>query len=203
MKKRTQTGFTLYELLITVLIVGVVLTLGVPNMAAFTANSRITSTANDLHAAFHMARERGRTCERPISRSAPATIRWTTMPTAAAPGTDGFIVFIDTTGDLLRNTVDETVLRRHPAIADGVTLAVEGAATFFSFGPSGLGRGNVLGNTAVTRIMVCDDRGTIETSANTSAARLFVATPLGRATVVRDKTAVDLALAGMGGVTCP
>ena len=56
MKKRTQSGFTLYELLITMLIVGVVLTLGIPNMSAFTANSRMTSTANDLHASFQMAR---------------------------------------------------------------------------------------------------------------------------------------------------
>jgi len=202
MKKRTQNGFTLYELLITVLIVGVVLTLGVPNMAALTANTRITSTANDLHAAFHLSRSEAARAKDNITICASDN---SMDDDADCGGTweDGFIVFIDTTGDLLRNTVDETVLRRHPAIADGVTLAVEGAATFFSFGPSGLGRGNVLGNTAVTRIMVCDDRGTIETSANTSAARLFVATPLGRATVVRDKTAVDLALAGMGGVTCP
>ena len=56
MKTRSQTGFTLYELLITFLIVGVVLTLGIPNLADFTRNSRITSTANDLHAAFLMSR---------------------------------------------------------------------------------------------------------------------------------------------------
>jgi len=202
MKKRTQNGFTLYELLITVLVVGVVLTLGVPNMTTFTANSRITSTANDLHAAFHLARSEAARAKDNITICASDT----SMDDDADCGgnwEDGFIVFIDTTGDLLRNTVDETVLRRHPAVADGVTLAVEAGATFFSYGPSGLGRGNVLGNTAVTRVMVCDDRGTDETSANTSAARLFVATPLGRATIVRDKTAVDAALAGMGGVTCP
>lgn len=202
MKKRTQNGFTLYELLITVLIVGVVLTLGVPNMTTFTANSRITTTANDLHAAFHLARSEAARAKDNITICASDN---SMDADADCGGTweDGFIVFIDTTGDLLRNTVDETVLRRHPAVADGVTLAVENGATFFSYGPSGLGRGNVLGNTAVTRMMVCDKRGTEETSANTSAARLFVATPLGRATIVRDKTAVDLALAGMGGVTCP
>jgi len=56
MKKRTQTGFTLYELLITFLIVGTVLAYGIPNFAEFTQNSRMTGSANDLHAAFHMAR---------------------------------------------------------------------------------------------------------------------------------------------------
>ena len=56
MKKRTQTGFTLYELLITLLIVGVVLSVGIPNLAEFTRNGRITASANDLHASFLMAR---------------------------------------------------------------------------------------------------------------------------------------------------
>jgi type IV fimbrial biogenesis protein FimT len=171
-------------------------------MATFRSNSRITTTANDLHAAFHLARSEAARAKDNITICASDN---SMDDDADCGGTweDGFIVFIDTTGDLLRNTVDETVLRRHPAIADGVTLAVENGATFFSYGPSGLGRGNVLGNTAVTRMMVCDKRGTDETSANTSAARLFVATPLGRATIVRDKSAVDAALAGMGGVTCP
>ena len=56
MNKRTQTGFTLYELLTTLLIVGVILTIGIPNLTEFRQNSRMTSTANDLHAAFHLAR---------------------------------------------------------------------------------------------------------------------------------------------------
>jgi type IV fimbrial biogenesis protein FimT len=61
MNKKTQYGFTLYELLITVLIVGVVLTFGVPNMLQFNQNGRMTSTANDLHSSFHLARsESGR-----------------------------------------------------------------------------------------------------------------------------------------------
>ena len=56
MDTRTQHGFTLYELLITVMIVGIVLAFSIPNMQAFTQNSRMTSAANDLHSAFHLAR---------------------------------------------------------------------------------------------------------------------------------------------------
>ena len=201
MKKRTQKGFTLYELLITVLIVGVVLSLGIPNMSEFTANSRITSTANDLHAAFHLARSEAARAKDNITICASAN----SMDAAADCGgtwDQGFIVFVDTTGDILRNTVDETVLRAHPAIADGVTLAIENDATFFSYGPSGLGRGNVLGNQAITRVVICDERGTEETAKDFSAARLFVATPLGRATVIRDFNTVETALASIG-KPCP
>jgi len=201
MKRQTQNGFTLYELLITMLIVGVVLSLGVPNMTEFTRNSRITTTANDLHAAFQVARSEAPRGKTNITICASAN----SMAAAADCGgtwDQGFIVFIDINGDLLRNGVGETVLRAHPAVADGVSLAVANDATYFSYAPSGMGRGNVNGNQALTQVIVCDKRGTIETTKDFSAARLFVSTPLGRATVVRDVTMVDNALLLMG-KSCP
>jgi len=201
MQKRTQNGFTLYELLITLLIVGVVLTVGIPNMSDFTRNSRITTTANDLHAAFQMARSEAARGKTNITICASAN---SMDPAADCGGTwdQGFIVFVDTNGDLLRAGADETVLRAHPAVNTNMTLAVANDATFFSYSGSGLGRGNVGGNQALSQVIVCDERGTAETSQNFSAARLFVATPLGRATVVRDLTMVDNALVLMG-KTCP
>ena len=201
MKKRLQNGFTLYELLITVLIVGVVLTLGIPNMRDFTRNSRITSTSNDLHAAFQMARSEAARAKTNITICASAN----SMAAGADCGgtwDQGFIVFMDNNGDLLRNAVGETVLRAHPAAQEGISYAVANDATYFSYSSSGLGRGDVGGNFAISQVIVCDERGTIETSQSFSAARLFVATPLGRATIVRDVTMVDNALTGMG-KTCP
>ena len=56
MKTTRQHGFTIYELLITMLVVGVILTIGIPNFSEFTRNSRISATANDLHASFQLAR---------------------------------------------------------------------------------------------------------------------------------------------------
>ena len=56
MTTRYQNGFTLYELLVTMLIVGVVLSLGIPNLTAFTANSRVTTTSNDLLGSLTLAR---------------------------------------------------------------------------------------------------------------------------------------------------
>ena len=56
METQSQKGFTLYELMITVAIVALVLAFGIPNLVDFRQNSRMTSTANDLHSAFHMAR---------------------------------------------------------------------------------------------------------------------------------------------------
>ena len=201
MKVPTQNGFTLYELLITLLIVGVVLTLGMPNLTAFTQNSRITSTANDLHAAFQVARSEAARSKSNITICASDN----SMAAAAdCQGTweDGFIVFIDLNGDLARAGGGESVLRAHPAVARGVSLTVANNSTFFSYASTGLGRGNVGGAPAISQIIVCDKRGLAETSKDFSAGRLFVATPLGRATVLRDYTMVNNALTNMG-LTCP
>lgn len=201
MNQQTQHGFTLYELLITVLIIGIILAFGVPNMSAFTQNSRMTSTANDLHAAFHLARSESSRAKTNITICASAN----SMDAAANCGgtwDQGFIVFVDTNGDLARNGGDETVLRAHPAIAEGVTLRVANDARYFSYASTGLGRTNVNGAPALSQVVMCDERGNVTAAGGNSAARLFVATPLGRATIIRDQGLIGDALTSMG-VTCP
>jgi type IV fimbrial biogenesis protein FimT len=201
MRDRTQNGFTLYELMITLLIVGVVLTLGMPNLTAFSQNSRITSTANDLHAAFQVARSEAARAKANITICASSN-SMTAAADCQGNWEDGFIIFLDLNGDIARTGANESLLRAHPAIADGVSLAIANNATFFSYASTGLGRGNVGGAPAVSQIIVCDDRGLIESSKDFSAGRLFVATPLGRATVLRDYTMTNNALTLMG-QTCP
>ena len=201
MDKRTQSGFTVFELLITVLIVGVVLTIGIPKMLQFIQNGRMTGAANDLHSAFHLAR----------SDSSRATTNITVCASANALAADancggtwaqGFIVFVDEDGDINRSGATETVLRAHGPIADGISLSVADAATYFSYSSTGLGRPNVGGNPAVSQVVMCDERGNITAAGGRSAARLLVATPLGRATVFRDKALIDNALTAMG-ASCP
>ena len=66
----------------------------------------------------------------------------------------------------------------------------------------GSGTDCVGGNTAVSQIVMCDPRGNITAAGGNSAARLFVVTPLGRATIVRDQDMIGTALTNMG-ETCP
>lgn len=201
MRKRTETGFTLYELMITLLIVGIVLTVGIPNLTEFTSNSRISTAANDIHAAFQIARSEAARSKANVTICASNN---STDDDADCQGTweEGFIVFLDLNGDISRSGAGETVLRAHPAIPEGVTLNVANDAAYFSFASTGLGRGNVGGATALSQVIVCDDRGAIETTTGSSAGRLFVATPLGRATVLRDYHMVGNALDAME-KTCP
>ena len=205
MKNRTsiksEAGFTLYELMITLVIAGVVLSFGMSNLSDFTKNGRMTATANDLHAAFYMARSESTRGKTNITICASAT------PMAANSDCDGtwdqgYIVFIDTNGDLLRAGATETILRSHDAIESGVTLAIVNGATYFSFASSGLGRGDVGGVPSVTQIVMCDERGNIIAAGGNSAARLFVTTPLGRATILRDMARIETVLTS-NGLTCP
>lgn len=201
MDKQTQYGFTLYELMITLVILGIVLTLGVPNMLEFNRNGRMTATANDLHSSFYLARSESGRAKTNITVCASAD------PLSAAADCDGtwdqgFIVFIDDDGNISRSGADETVLSAFGPIPDGITLAVANDATYFSYSSTGLGRPNVGGNPAVTQVVMCDERGNIRAAGGNSAARLFVATPLGRATVFRDTVLIDDALTAMG-KTCP
>ena len=203
MKKRIQTGFTLYELLITFLVVGTVLAYGIPNFAAYTANSRMTGSANDLHAAFQMARTEAARAKTNITICASAN----SMDAAANCGgtwDQGFIVYIENSvpPDLNRAGDTETILRAQPAAEKGVTFAIANDATYFMYASTGMGRQVAGGNPALSQVVMCDERGNVVAAGGNSAARLFVATPLGRATILRDIGLIGNALTNMG-KSCP
>jgi len=199
MNKRQQTGFTLYELMITLMVVGIILGFGIPNMRNFTLNSRITGAANDLHAAFMMARTEAAHAKTNVTICASAD----PMGAASCGGTweQGYVVFIDDDADQVRDA-GEAILRSQPGVDTGVMLRVANAASYFMYAPTGLGRLDAGGNPALSQVVICDERGNGDGPSGGSTARLFVSTPLGRATIVRDKAMVGAALTAMG-ATCP
>ena len=184
-----QAGFTLYELLVTLAIVGVVLSFGMANLGDFNRNGRMTATANDLHAAFHLARSESAREKTNVTICASAN-PMDPLPQCGGTWDQGYIVFQDDGATDLQVDADEAVLRRQAETAEGVTLAFENGATYFSYSATGLGRGNI-GGPAVSRVVMCDQRGNVTAAGGSSAARLFVVTPLGRATILRDQAAID------------
>lgn len=200
MKKTRIKGFTLYELLITVLIVGVILAMGVPNLREYRQNARMTAAANDMLSTFLMARTEASRAKSTITICASNN---SMDADADCGGTwdQGYIVFVDTNADIARSGATETVLRAQPAAATGVLFAVADNASYFSFAPTGLGR-TINGNAPVSQIVLCDNRGNETAAGGNSAARLFMATPLGRATIYRDKEQIGNALTTMD-KSCP
>lgn len=188
MNPRNQTGFTLYELLTTMMIIGVVLAIGVPNMASFRQSSRMTSTANDLHSSFHLARSEAARAKTSITICASAD-SMVAIPTCGGELEAGWIVFEDRDGDIVVDA-GEPILRRFPPVAEGIVINTTGPDDYFSFASTGLGRGNVTGTPPVSTAVICDERGNIRGSGGKSAARVLVVTPLGRATVLADEAQI-------------
>ena len=199
MKKRIQSGFTLYELMVTLTIAGIVLMVGIPSMGEFRQNSRMVSTANDLHSSFYLARSEAARAKTFITICASAD-SMNDPPTCNVTDEfeDGWIVFVD---DNLNGVVDasdgniavdngETILRRFPARHESLTIDTTGMGDYFSYAATGLGRGQVLAAPPVTTAVICDVRGNVNASGGRSAARALVITPLGRATVLRDEDQV-------------
>ena len=190
MTNRNQSGFTLYELLITMVVIGIVLSVGIPNFGVFTQNSRITSTANDLHASFYLGRSEAARSKENITICASAN----SMDASTCTGgtfDDGWIIFIDLDGNIQRPAGPnvpggENVLRRHPAVDDAIDISTNAGANYFSFAPTGLGRGDIGGQPSLQTAVICDGRGNVVAAGGNSAARFLVVTPIGRATVLRD-----------------
>jgi Tfp pilus assembly protein FimT len=159
----------------------------------------MTGAANDLHAAFMMARTEAAHAKTNVTICASAD----PMGAANCGGTwdQGYVVFIDDDADQVRDA-GEAILRSHPPAETGVLLRVANAASYFMYAPSGLGRLDTGGNPPLSQVVICDERGNVNGPGGGSAARLFVSTPLGRATIVRDKTMIGNALTAMG-ATCP
>ena len=187
MKTKYENGFTLYELLVTMLIVGIVLTIGIPNMSEFTANSRMATTANDLHSSFMLGRSEAARSKSFVTVCASADPLGVAATCDGAAFDSGWIIFLDLDGDLQRAGPGENLLRRHEAVDSQININVNGNATYFSFAPTGLGRGDVGVGPAFQTAVLCDSRGNVIAAGGNSAARYLVVTPIGRATVVRDK----------------
>jgi type IV fimbrial biogenesis protein FimT len=196
MTTRYQSGFTLYELLITMLVIGVVLTLGIPSFSDFTRNSRISSTANDLHSSFLLGRSEAARAKAPVTICASADPMGAAL-CGGASFSNGWIVFMDLNGDLQRAGAGENVLRAYPPVDPAISIATNAGADYFGFAATGLGRGDVGGVPAFQTAVICDPRGNVVAAGGNSAARILIVTPIGRATVLRDVGQI----AGAGG--CP
>lgn len=187
MKKRPQNGFTLYELLITVLVIAVIVSIGVPNLGDFTRNSRVSATSNDLHGSFLVARSEAARSKENVTICASADPFGAALCDGASFD-EGWIIFVDIDGDIERSGAGENVLKAFPPVNDNIDINTDGA-TYFSFAPTGLGRGDVNGP-ALSTAMICDDRGNVLAAGGSSAARRLVVTPVGRSTVMRSQDTI-------------
>ena len=185
MNSHTQRGFTLYELLVTVLVLGVVLGLGVPNLLEFSRNNRMAATANDLVSAIHLARNEA------VMRRVPITLCMSPEPIDDNPVCDpdfsdpdsggGFIVWVDADDDGVVDVGEEILLQRDDP--QDVTIIPDSGGTtsgYIRFGANGFVQNIPSEGPAATLIRLCDTRGNAVVSGSLSAARALRIPPTGR-----------------------
>lgn len=96
-RSKSQRAFTLIELMVTIAIAAVLMTIAVPSMTSFLGNNRVAATTNTLVHSLQVARAEA------IKRSMPAGVCTSNDPTSAAATCDagagyssGWIVYADT-----------------------------------------------------------------------------------------------------------
>src|SRR5690606_33041265 len=171
-RRMRQRGFTLWELLVTLVVAGIVVGLGIPNLQEFLRNNAMAAAANELVTAVLHARSEA------VKRQVPVTLCLTPDPDAAAPACHpdafanaldtGFVVWADDTGNVDADgspdiddpsdgdgifDAGETVLRRSPAPGGQITVsATAGSITYM---PNGFPRRGF----APVTVLFCDERG--------------------------------------------
>jgi type IV fimbrial biogenesis protein FimT len=191
--RTSQRGFSLMELMVVLAVAGVILGLAIPNMREFILNNRLTGDANDLLAAFNLARTEA------VKRQLPVVICATADTEATPPVCSGgwaqgassaWIVFVDADGDWIPdNNVNEPVLARNRALDGSIRMVsdqtgrVKYLMTGFASPPSG-------GFSNTTAIGMCDHRG-LQANGTQSMARGILIHTTGRVRVTRLKDEVN------------
>ncbi len=207
MRPKSTSGFTLFELLVAMMVVGIILGFGVPNLIDIVRSNRMTTAANDMLAAMHVARTEAVKSRVPVSVCASAD-PMVAVPTCGGGPMTGWVVFLDNNdgdadgladGDIIIQP-GEQVLQRH-AVLDA-TLSVSSDGAYASYAGSGFSRAFAGAGPALTAVLVCDMRGNRDLGGGISAARVMQLAATGRGQVLRTTADVANALA-LPGFTCP
>jgi len=146
--KTLSSGYTLMELIITLLIVSVLAAVAVPNMQVFVKNERLTSQINTLISHLMLARSEAVKRNQPVILCASSN--GATCTSSAAE--DGWIVYVDADSSGTLNAGDE-LIKVQQALEGNVTLNNLSIVTYDS-------RGFAPNSAAI--FSLCDDRGTSE-----------------------------------------
>jgi type IV fimbrial biogenesis protein FimT len=172
--RRVVSGFTLIELMTTVVVAAVLLTVAVPSFRAIIQNNRLAGQTNEFVTALSVARSEA------VKRGVRVTVCRTNDGAASSPcnrgssWADGWIVFLDPDKDGQPNSAAD-VLRVAEALPDGLSATgnanVADYVSYLSTGVTALTSGAFQAGT----VTIC--------STETHKGRAVVISAIGRARV--------------------
>lgn len=166
-KHSHQAGFTLVELMITIVIAAILLGIAIPNFTEIIVRNRMTAYANELVTALNLARSEA------IKRGQPVVVRKT-----SAEWEGGWRVFVDIDRSTAAktNVFDNSTdieLRVFPALPNNYTLRGNNNFTnFVRYDPDG--RSNNMGS-----FLICHNT-------STQGAKLMIINAVGRLRMASD-----------------
>ena len=176
MRTRKQNGFTLIELLITIIIAGVLLTIGVPSYQSFVQKNHTITNANNLVTALNLARSEA------IKRGMQVTLR--RKGSNSQTWEDGWDVYTDINADgsfdddadaNLCETNEDCLLRTYAALPTNFTLRTgSNFANWMAYSASGASVGSGSGGLGNDTFRLCAN------NANTAKSRAIIVSPSGR-----------------------
>lgn len=137
-KHKANQGFTLIELMVTIAIAAILLTVGIPSMAKFITDTRVSASVNGFVGAMSMARseaiKRGRLVT--ICRSVNAE-SGTTGCTGGGDWSSGWLVYVENSSSSNIGAYDtaEEVIFRQGALPSSLTVST--AVNAITFNGSG------------------------------------------------------------------
>lgn len=126
-------GFTLTELLMTLAVMGIVLSLSIPSMTNLINSNRLTTQANSLVGALNIARSES------AKRNKVLTVRKNN-----AGWQSGWQVFIDEDQDGVFDVDDDTNISQNEAVKNSTMEVTNTFTNYISFRPDG--RSNATGS---------------------------------------------------------
>ena len=195
MKKNS--GYSLIELLVALVVLGILMAVGVPQVGIFFKGNRMVANANELLAGLHLARSEAikRNTRVSICKSTNADDASPTCATGAEGWDEGWFVFVEgrdagnATGEYTSS--DGAVLKINTG-AEGdevtITTSVAGIDLYVSF--TSRGAPKLSGGSSQSGVFrVCDDRG-LTNAAGSVVARGVVLNASGRVRVTKDATKI-------------
>jgi type IV fimbrial biogenesis protein FimT len=204
-------GFTLFELMLVLAIAGVLIGIGIPSLTQFVRANQLTSAANDMLTAIHLARAEA------VKRRLPTGMCFSADPTAATPacdgnGTQGWVVWVDDAnpdvvdaandGDVAIDA-NEPILLRHTALPTQISLVSKPAGNkgLVAFLDTGFVR---VANDDLAGLVLCDKKGNIaQYGAQNSTARGLLISPVGRPSITRVVADISSKPELLNGGSCP